>query len=495
MNCDEIEKIIKKKIKFFTKEKYFNHFSKILTESSSDIFKIKSNKILTNRLDNLESNNLKKYENSKKMSLWGVVMKIILFSNENNYYDIDLICYNYLLRLCQVIIKQLLSISIKLKSNLSFCVKIYLKLCEEKIIGKPLIPKKKLSGKKEFKSVLLRRLTTISKIPIIRSTIKKDELKLLMENKKQKKKLKKLKFKSINDKSNKNNSNTFLYCNSYTRLFIGDTDEASVKERYLSNIIIKNEQRLNIHGTYIDLSGGYLKQLYNKIAKQNQMQESTPEPENRNKKLIEIQKAFKKDYRKIESLKKNIQDKSQNININIDNNTERNRKKSIPKFFYPSIINFNNIKHIDNSNLLSIGKENTKIINKNIKKNVSTTFKLTKNLKKNNLDKNIFLINKKKNIINKDNSFGNSFVYKSKYLSSGNSLNNSVSKKKKKKNTNSKDKNIFNKINYSGKNLIKKKLNFNSTNRNSNNNYSNMGDKIHSSKNYLDKTDFFFYDI
>ena len=300
MNSEEIEKIISQKIKVYTKPQFFNLFSKILTESSSNKFKSK-NKILTKKLDILVLINSKENGKINNLSPWHILMKMILFSKENNN-SINALSYNYLLRLSNMIIKQLSPISIKYKFNIQFCVKIYLKLCEEKIFGKKKIHKNN-SAKKENKNILYRRLTTFSRIPLIHSNIKKEEIRKIFENKKSN--LKKEKNKTIQEKNNKLNPNNFLYCNSFTRLFIGDTDEESVKERYLSNIIVKNEQRLNLHGTYIDLSGGYLKQLYIKIANQNHMQELNVNPENNiNKKLIEIQKAFKNDYKKIILLKK-----------------------------------------------------------------------------------------------------------------------------------------------------------------------------------------------
>ena len=486
MNSEELEKIISEKIKLYTKEHFFYIFAKILIESSSYNFKSK-NKILTTKLDIFDLINAKEKGNPKNISLWHVIMKMLLFSKDNNN-SINLLCYNYLLRLSNMIIKQLLPISIKSKYNLTFCVKIYLKLCEEKIFGKNRMNKNS-PAKKEHKSVLYRRLTTFSRIPLIHSSLKKEEIKKLFEMKKSN--TKKQKNKSINDKNNNNklNSNTFLYCNSFTRLFIGDTDEESVKERYLSNIIVKNEQRLNLHGAYIDLSGGYLKQLYNKIVNQNHMQNSTVNPENNsNKKLIEIQKAFKKDYKKVILLKKNNQENTSK-NINYNNFTERNEKSlPKPKFLYPSIINYkyNNNKHNDKiSSSLRKNKKNniTKIISN--KDNLN----LKKNIKENNLNQNIYLKNNNK----KDYYIDNTFVYNNiKSLSNENSINNSISKKRKKNNTSFKDKNLFNKR-IGEKKLFHKKLVFNSINGNNKMIYNTIKNNNNINyKNYLDKTDFFF---
>ena len=478
MNSEEFEKIIKKKIKIFNKEHYFLPFSKILTEASSNNLK-SNNKIITKKLDILDLINSKEKGNHKNIFPWYIIMKIIIFSKDNNN-NINLLCYNYLLRLSNIIIKQLLSISMKYKSNLSFCVKIYLKICEEKIYGKTKV-QKNISPKKEHRNILYRRITTFSKIPLIHSSLKKEEIKKLFESKRPNSK--KEKSKSINDKNNnKFYSNTFLYCNSFTRLFIGDTDEVSVKERYLSNIIVKNEQRLNLHGSYVDLSGGYLKQLYNNIVNKYHMQESIANPENNsNTKLIEIQKAFKKDYKKIILSKKNNQDKTLNNNF-----SERDEKPSSqPKFVYPSIINYKHINNDKSTSSLTLRKINKNNITNIILK--KDNLNLKKNIKKNNLNKKIYSINNNKI----DNFIDNTFAYNNKCLSNENSLNNSISKKRKKTITNYKDKNHFNKR-LSEKKLFGTKLIFNSINENNNMIYNNIRNNNNLSKNYLDKTDFFF---
>ena len=60
-----------------------------------------------------------------------------------------------------------------------------------------------------------------------------------------------------------------LYCNSFTRLFIGETDRDSILKRHLSNILVLKQDSLNVNGQYIDLSEGYLKNFFGKIYKSN----------------------------------------------------------------------------------------------------------------------------------------------------------------------------------------------------------------------------------
>ena len=541
MNCEEI---IKKNIKLFQNDKFFYPFSKILQETQVNLFKKKNHKLLTNDLDALETITEIETKKINNKSPWYLIMKLLLFSNEKNFYYNNLLSNKYLKKISEITIKQLLPISIKCKLDISECVNIYLKLSEEKLFGnKKNNIFKKYGTKKDMRNAIIKRLTAIVKIPLLR-TLKKEDAKLLFGDKKLNNKANSQKHKIIDAKNNKSNQNTFLYCNSFTHLFIGDTDEESVKQRYLSNIIVKNEQRLNIHGSYVDLSAGYLKQLYKKIIKQNQAREINPVPEdNSNKKLLEIQKMFKKDYRKIENLKKKgeIENIIEHININNSHNSkynnnlpERNNKRQ-PKFLYPSIINFNhdNNKHLNlninsSSSMQNIRKteitKNNKIEPKKENYKKIKSYILRKKLKNENIKthkNNLHYLNsnnidnkKKTNIISdifkKDYNFSNTFTFNNKCLSSGNSVNNSIIKDKKsiliKKEANMfnkrlKNKNGSNINNINNSNLImKKKLFFNSIISNSNNKNKNTFNKNSlkrkvSLKNFLEKTDFFFNDI
>ena len=81
--------------------------------------------------------------------------------------------------------------------------------------------------------------------------------------------------KSINDlnQKNKNNSSKILYSSSFTRLFIGETDVKSIKERYNSNVNVKKDQKMGkkIKNTNSSLSGTYLKMFLHKV---NQIKKS-----------------------------------------------------------------------------------------------------------------------------------------------------------------------------------------------------------------------------
>jgi hypothetical protein len=81
--------------------------------------------------------------------------------------------------------------------------------------------------------------------------------------------------KIINDlnQKNKNNSSKILYSSSFTRLFIGETDVKSIRERYNSNVNAKKEQKMEKKKKNINssLSGAYLKMFMHKI---NQIKKS-----------------------------------------------------------------------------------------------------------------------------------------------------------------------------------------------------------------------------
>jgi len=241
-----IEEIIKNNIKLFTNSKYFRIFSNILKEISLNLFKLENSKCLSYMLENTE-NDLKETKNTTNCSLWFIIMKALLYKKQNKYskkYNIDYLSYKYLLRLCKLKNKQLLSIAIKQKKNLFSCIKIYLSLCDEKMNEKKKLFLSKNTLKKRRRSSIFRRSTnTTRRIPLIKANISKEEIKKLKEGNKRKSCEKK---EASDNNKIKNKNNSLLYCNSFTKLFIGETDENSVKERHLSNMVVKYEQKLHV---------------------------------------------------------------------------------------------------------------------------------------------------------------------------------------------------------------------------------------------------------
>ena len=459
-----IEEIIKNNIKLFTNSKYFRIFSNILKEISLCIFKLEDCKSLSYILDNTE-NDLKEIKNTTNCSLWFIIMKALLYQRKNKYskeYNIDYLSYKYLLRLCKLKNKQLLTIAIKQKKNIFSCVKIYLRLCEEKFNEKGKLFLSKNSLKKRRRSSIFRRSTnTNRRIPLIKANISKEEIKKIKEGNKRKS-CEKKEINGINKIKNKKNS--LLYCNSFTKLFIGNIDENSVKERHLSNMAVKYEQKLHVNGSYIDLSGGYLKQLFNKISRQKQSKENDLKAQNSScKKLIEIQKMFQKDYQIIEKTKKINQKNKEKIS-----KSQRSIKSNSKLFHsnigsYRKITNYNQPKNLKNKIIKRI----------NLNSNINSSFKYLPGNKIDNIYSSSYIHNSQ----NKDNSRSLSSIFKgNKNISNG--------------------KNIFGKKKFIeklriNKDIFKRNLGLNSTKYESINNIDNLKRKI-TLKNYMNKNDFFY---
>ena len=329
---------------------------------------------------------------------------------------------------------------------------------------------------------------------MIKANISKEEIKKIKEGNKRKS-CEKKEISGINKIKNKKNS--LLYCNSFTKLFIGNIDENSVKERHLSNMAVKYEQKLHVNGSYIDLSGGYLKQLFNKISRQKQSKENDLKAQNSScKKLIEIQKMFQKDYQIIEKTKKINQKNKEKIsksqrsiksnsklfhsNIGSCNPSHKlaspsySQKKKLDqntsndntfeqKLKYRKITNYNQPKNLKNKIIKRI----------NLNSNINSSFKY---LPGNKID-NIFSSSYIHNSQNKDNSRSLSSIFKgNKNISNG--------------------KNIFGKKKFIeklriNKDIFKRNLGLNSTKYESINNIDNLKRKI-TLKNYMNKNDFFY---
>ena len=491
-----IEEIIKNNIKLFTNSKYFRIFSNILKEISLNLFKLEDSKCLSYMLENTE-NDLKETKNTTNCSLWFIIMKALLYKKQNKYskkYNIDYLSYKYLLRLCKLKNKQLLSIAIKQKKNLFSCVKIYLILCDEKMNEKKKLVLSKNSLKKRRRSTIFRRSTnTTRRIPLIKANISKEEIKKIKEGNKRKSCEKK---EASDNNKIKNKNNSLLYCNSFTKLFIGETDENSVKERHLSNMAVKYEQKFHVNGSYIDLSGGYLKQLFKKISRQDRSQENDLKAQNSSsKKLIEIQKMFQKDYQIIENTKKRNQKNKEKIN------KSQRTIKSNTKLFHSNISSNNT-----SNKLLSPSHS----LNKNLDKNTSNDNTFEQKLKyrkithysqpKNLKNKIIKRINVNSNINNTfkylpgnkiDNIFSSSYFLNSQYKDNSRSLSTIFKGNKNVSN----GKNIFEKKKFMEKlrikDISKKYLGFNNTIYESINNIDNIKRKI-ALKNYMNKNDFFY---
>ena len=124
----------------------------------------------------------------------------------------------------------------------------------------------KISGNKDINKKNLDKKRTINDGALDNSAINKEE-----EDKNEHKFSDELMseefLKSIKNfnKNNKNSSLKILYSSSFTRLFIGETDIDSIRERYLSNIDVKKEEKIEKKSKNLNSSDNYLKKFANKI--------------------------------------------------------------------------------------------------------------------------------------------------------------------------------------------------------------------------------------
>ena len=93
------------------------------------------------------------------------------------------------------------------------------------------------------------------------------------------------------------------YNNSFTRLFIGETDEDSIRERYLSNMVVKKHKQLHLLNNYMDLSSMYLKRMYYKLFKKE------GEKGAMDKDMINVINQFENDHKKVENYQRVSSDK------------------------------------------------------------------------------------------------------------------------------------------------------------------------------------------
>ena len=212
--------------------------------------------------------------------------------------------------------------------------------------------------------------------------------------------------KSLNNlnKKNKNAALKILYSSSFTRLFIGETDNESIRERYLSNIDTKKEQKLEKHNKNYTLSGAYLKMFLNRISQDQKnnlplIEKNMENLLNKFKKNQELIDRFKRinfdteKFNKNEFNKKN--GKSENIIQRINTTTKLEmRPNNAFKLNYNTDINININK---SSNCLSLSQKKYTYYNNQIMKTPERK-KHTINYNNNNnyVDKESIIINDKK---------------------------------------------------------------------------------------------------
>ena len=272
-----IEELILIKIKLFTKENYFNSFSNILLKLSSNIFAFRKKDSLSLSL----SSKLKEKNFSSK---WNIIFLLIFYSKKDNIQmklNLNPLCFQYLLHVCHIKIKELSKLSNETQISIEKLVSIYLGLCQKRI-------KMSMEEKQKQKTNLIKSYCQINvkslKFP-----------KLLLLGKDSKAKLKPKKIIS----SYSSNTKQLDYNNSYTRLFIGETDEQSIRERYLSNMVVKKQKELHLLNSLEEFSLVYLKKMYKKLFKNKERNSMDND-------MMKIMKQFEDDHKKLDNLKRNV---------------------------------------------------------------------------------------------------------------------------------------------------------------------------------------------
>ena len=170
--------------------------------------------------------------------------------------------------------------------------------------------------------------------------------------------------KSINDLNQKNinNSSKILYSSSFTRLFIGETDVKSIRERYNSNVNVKKEQKMEKKKKNINpsLSGSYLKIFLHKV---NQIRKSKLPIIEKN--IEGVLKRYKRNQEIIDKFKRVSIKEEDLLNDDENINNDNKRINDISSKFDTSenIIKIDNRMDVDQNYLtLSKTKKNTRLI-------------------------------------------------------------------------------------------------------------------------------------
>ena len=427
----ELEKIMKLKVILFTNKNSFFNFNNILLKLAYEIYIDRQHDLLTDRIEKRNRNNFS--------SKWFYIMKLMFskfiipdfskikdLENKNKdyiiknlkSYEIDKFQFYYLKKICINKLKKLNFLSFKLKIPLINIIRIYSDLCIKEIKknrnihlfnleGNELLfnkNKKFNSFSKKYYFHLGNKQKNVKMNTLLFNSIFKNEIPTSRENKKRKDSV----ITNIISKNNntidlfgrRNNSASqrLLYCNSFTRLFIGETDKDSIIERHLSNILVLKPNDLKINGSYIDLSERYLLKIFSNL---NQ----------KNKKLL-IDESLKETLEKLKVNQKYLEhfNKKRHSTIKISNtiNFNNNDKpfndknkienKIIKSYNYrPYKIKF--IKKIRKVNSAKV-RNNKKVKNNKKLKNESSI--LIENLCK-ELSDSIYFSEKNKNKKNKNN--------------------------------------------------------------------------------------------
>ena len=296
---DVLQEIIINKIKLFTKENYFKFFANILLELSRNILAFQKKASLSLSISSTPKDKIHK-------SWWQIIARLIIPINDSNSninikiedeYDIELnpLCFEYLKNLCHMKIRQLSILSMTEQIPLRRIVPLYLNLCEKQI---------KINREKQLGIYDIEKENNYTKIAKKAPHFGNQNFQNSFMNRTQIK----INQKKVGGK-NMPSIQQLDYNNSFTRLFIGETDEDSIRERYLSNMVVKKHKQLHLLNNYMDLSTMYLKRMYYKLFKKEGGKGVM------DKDMINVINQFENDHKKVENFQRNaaISDKAHNF--------------------------------------------------------------------------------------------------------------------------------------------------------------------------------------
>ena len=381
------EKLIKE-VKLFLKENYFKCFQSILIELSINILAYQKRKLLYSPITSFQSNN------SSYSSLWSVIFLLIFPQKEENYineFNINPICYEYIKALCYKKVKLLLMISINEKIPIKRLVKFYIKLCEQKI------EEEKNKKLKQMNEIFNYKKFGKKYNPITQTSRQSN----YFFNNSQSKSLNRINKKPSEKIIQYSQQSPQLeYSNSFTRLFIGETDEDSIRERYLSNMVVKKQNQMHLYNSYVELSSVYIKRLYNKIFKKEGGKGVM------DKDMINVVNQFENDHRKIEKFQRNevnlerISPQYDEVKYKLQLELQNQRKKYINTKKKKSSTVVNNLNH----KIIGTNSDENKNLNGSIKiKNISK-FNNSRRLSRSSSQPTLYNSNKLYNFDNSNKS-------------------------------------------------------------------------------------------
>ena len=384
---------VKQKIKLFTKESYYSYFNYILTEKAKKCSSFKKKTVLSFSVEFLLKEK-EKAKNSLKIkeieikgtpkSVWHLLMLLICnipnkkkLEYRNNKFNLNPICYSYLKNLCHKKLKLLQSFSNNYKIPLDILVKFYLDLCTNQIKEND---DNDNDNNNEMSNI---KNDKVSRIIDYKRLLKKSNPQIMPKRQNIKK-------NNNNNNNNNNNSNNsdkkspilglhqVEFSNSITRLFIGEIDPISVKERYSSDIVVKKLKQLHLYNSSSELSNIYLKRLYNKLFKKEQKGYIDGD-------MLEIMNKFKYDSKKVENYKRACAlsfEKKNMIDENYGDYIKKSNKKIKRKNF--KLLSLSPIV-IKNNNKINFKFEKQKHYNMRYRNNYNSSKNIFNNDKSQNI--------------------------------------------------------------------------------------------------------------